>query len=197
MTARRSAQADTARRDIAAAMGQIDALLPGSIVVRHVRCGKANCACQADPPRLHGPYIQWTRTVDGKTVTRFLSEEQLTRYRPWFDNARRLRELIAKLEIASVHALEAESRTARTASKTGPLGTALGLITPSGSSNPGLRRQATVTVAGPRRTKSLLSSRTEARVSSLQESRAPISTIEARRAPQAARTSVRCRRSWL
>ena len=71
MTARRSAQADAAaRRDIAAAMGQIDALLPGSIVVRHVRCGKANCACGADPARLHGPYIQWTRTVAGRTNDR-------------------------------------------------------------------------------------------------------------------------------
>ena len=29
--------------------------LPGSVVVRTGRCGKANCACRADPPRLHGP----------------------------------------------------------------------------------------------------------------------------------------------
>ena len=52
--------------------------------------------------------IQWTRTVAGKTVTRFLSRDELARYQAWFDNARRLRELVAKLEIASVHALEAE-----------------------------------------------------------------------------------------
>jgi hypothetical protein len=31
-----------------------------------------------------------------------LSEEQLTRYRPWFDNAKLLKELVAKLEIASL-----------------------------------------------------------------------------------------------
>ena len=94
------------RRALAAAMAEIDAVLPGSVVVRRVRCGKPNCACRADPPALHGPYIQWTRSVNGKTVTRLLSQEQLARYQPWFDNARRLKELIAKLETASVQAVE-------------------------------------------------------------------------------------------
>lgn len=105
------------RRALADAMGQIDGLLPGSVVVRHMRCGKDSCACKAEPPTLHGPYIQWTRTVDGRTVTRYLSEEQLTRYQPWFDNARRLKEIIAKLESASLHAVEqSEGRPTRTTS---------------------------------------------------------------------------------
>lgn len=103
------------RRGLAAELSHIDGVLPGSVIVRHMRCGKPGCACKADPPTLHGPYIQWTRTVDGKTVTRFLSEEQLARYQPWFDNARRLKELLAKLQIASVHALESEHRRARPA----------------------------------------------------------------------------------
>ncbi|MFN2503622.1 MAG: DUF6788 family protein [Acidimicrobiales bacterium] len=102
------------RRGLADELGKIDGVLPGSVVVRRMRCGKPGCACKGDPPALHGPYIQWTRTVDGKTVTRFLSQEQLARYQPWFDNARRLKELVAKLEIASVQALEVERRAART-----------------------------------------------------------------------------------
>jgi len=73
---------------------------------------EAACACKTDPAALHGPYIQWARTVDGKTVTRYLSEAQLARYQPWFDNVRRLKDLIAKLEIASVHALEASEQLA-------------------------------------------------------------------------------------
>lgn len=96
------------RRGLAELLGQIDGALPGSVVVRHMRCGKRGCACKADPPTLHGPYIQWTRTVAGKTVTRLLSPEQLARYQEWFDNARRLKELVARLEIASVHAIESE-----------------------------------------------------------------------------------------
>jgi hypothetical protein len=98
------------RRGLADQLGQIDGLLPGSVVVRHMRCGKAACACKADPPALHGPYIQWTRKVEGKTVTPFLTPEQLARYQDWFDNARRLKELVAKLEIASMHAIDAEQR---------------------------------------------------------------------------------------
>jgi hypothetical protein len=101
------------RQALAAELAQIDGVLPGSVVERQMRCGKPNCACKADPPALHGPYTQWTRTVAGKTVTRFLTEDELARYQPWFDNARRLKELVAKLEIASVHALEAERRHPR------------------------------------------------------------------------------------
>ena len=100
------------RKAITDALAEIDGLLPGSVVVRHMRCGKPDCACKADPPVLHGPYIQWTRTVQGKTVTRYLSQEQLERYRPWFDNAHRAKDLITKLEIASLQALEtAETST--------------------------------------------------------------------------------------
>lgn len=103
------------RHALAEALAQIDGLLPGSVVVRLMRCGKRNCACKADPPTLHGPYTQWTRTVAGKTVTKLLTEEQLTRYQPWFDNARTLRDLIAKLEIVSLQAVETETRaTAKT-----------------------------------------------------------------------------------
>jgi hypothetical protein len=108
------------RRALATQLGQIDGVLPGSVVVRHMRCGKPGCACKAIPPTLHGPYIQWTRSVRGKTVTRFLNEDQLARYQPWFDNARRIKELVAKLEIASVHALEAEGQRIRTAAPHAP-----------------------------------------------------------------------------
>ncbi len=97
---------EATRRGLANQLAEIDGLLPGSVVVRRMRCGKPTCACRDEPPRLHGPYIQWTRTLDGKTVTRYLSEDQLARYQPWFDNARRLKEITAKIEIASLHALE-------------------------------------------------------------------------------------------
>ena len=50
----------------------------------------------------------------GTTVTKYLSETQLASYQPWFDNARRLKDLIAKLEIASLQAIEtAEGLTAK------------------------------------------------------------------------------------
>jgi hypothetical protein len=89
-----------ARAQIEAALGQIGYTLPGSITIRRTRCGKPRCACKADPP---APYIQWTRTVNGKTVTRTLTQDQYQTYASWFANARRLRTLAAELEVLSLH----------------------------------------------------------------------------------------------
>jgi hypothetical protein len=91
-----------ARAAIETALGQIGFCLPGTITIRRARCGKPRCACAADPPALHGPYIQWTRTVHGKTVTRLLTPAQYQAYAPWFANTRRLRALAAELEALSL-----------------------------------------------------------------------------------------------
>ena len=90
-----------ARAAIQAALSQIGFTLPGSITIRRTRCGKPRCACKADPPALHGPYIQWTRTVNGKTVTRRLTQAQYETYASWFANARQLRTLAAEMEALS------------------------------------------------------------------------------------------------
>ena len=94
-----------AQQRIARALGSIGFALPGTITERMMRCGKQACRCKADPPQLHGPYIQWTRTVEGKTVTKLLTAEQLGRYQPWFDNARNLRALASELESVSIDAI--------------------------------------------------------------------------------------------
>jgi hypothetical protein len=98
---------ERASRRIHDELAQMDFVLPGSVVERRMRCGKANCRCRADPPELHGPYLQWTRRgSDGTTVTRYLSPEQLERYQRWFDNARRLRALVSTLEDLSLRVVE-------------------------------------------------------------------------------------------
>jgi hypothetical protein len=102
MAAAHETGAGQALAAIQAALAQISFALPGSIVTRHTRCGKPRCACKADPPSLHGPYIQWTRTVNGKTVTRQLTPAQYHTYAPWLDHARRLRALAAELEALSL-----------------------------------------------------------------------------------------------
>ena len=76
--------------------------LPGTFLERNTSCNKAGCRCMADPPRLHGPYYQWTRKIDGKTKTTRLTVEQVERYRPWFDNAKTIRALTAELEALSL-----------------------------------------------------------------------------------------------
>jgi hypothetical protein len=89
-----------------AQLAEIDFALPGTINIATNRCGKPNCACHSDPPKLHGPYITWTRKVSGKTVTRRLTREQLERYQPWFENDRRLRTLIKEIEALSLTTLD-------------------------------------------------------------------------------------------
>ncbi len=42
--------------------------------------------------------------------TRILTDEQLADYGPWFDNHRRLRELISELEALSLDIAEADPR---------------------------------------------------------------------------------------
>ena len=95
-----------AQQRITSGLAAIDWALPGSIVERRMRCGKRRCRCKNEPPQLHGPYIQWTRTVDGKTVTKLLTPEQLSRYQPWLDNAARLRTLVTALEALTVRAIK-------------------------------------------------------------------------------------------
>jgi hypothetical protein len=83
---------------IAAELASLGLALPGTLIERHVRCGRPGCRCHADPPVLHGPYWQWTRKVAGKTVTRLVSDGQLDDYRQWLGNHRRLRALVTELE---------------------------------------------------------------------------------------------------
>ena len=97
-------------RRIARELAALGFALPGTLADRMTRCGRANCRCHADPPRLHGPYHQWTRKKDGKTATRILSDDQLADYGPWFDNHRRLRELITELEALSLAIAENDPR---------------------------------------------------------------------------------------
>ena len=92
--------------ELQAQLAAIGPVLPGTINIVTNRCGKPNCACHADPPRLHGPYLTWTRKVNGKTVTHRLTPEQLERYQPWFENNRRLRQLITQLEALCLNAAE-------------------------------------------------------------------------------------------
>jgi hypothetical protein len=106
MTAEPGKRQQRAKQRITASLAEIGFALPGSLVWRSTACGKPNCRCQGDPPILHGPYLTWTRTVNGKTVTRKISEQQHARYQAWFDNARQLHQLVTDLETLSLHAFE-------------------------------------------------------------------------------------------
>jgi hypothetical protein len=94
------------QRHIAAEIAKLGPCLPGSLVERMTRCGSPRCRCHNDPSQLHGPYPSWIRKAGAKTITRTLTSAQAERYRPLFDNTKRLRELISELETLSAQAVE-------------------------------------------------------------------------------------------
>jgi Family of unknown function (DUF6788) len=81
--------------ELAAAAGPA---LPGTLTIRAYECGKPRCHCHDAPGHRHGPYAEWTRKIGGKTVTRRLTDTELTAWQPLFDNARKLRALITELQ---------------------------------------------------------------------------------------------------
>ena len=55
---------------------------------------------------MHGPYWQWTAKIDGKTVTRRLSETEAALYQEWIDNDRQLRAIITQMRQVAANATQ-------------------------------------------------------------------------------------------
>ena len=93
-------------RELAAELADLGYIAAGSITQRSTRCGTPSCRCHADPPQLHGPYWQWTAKVNGKTVTRRLSQTDAKLYQEWISNDRQLRKTITKMRQLAAKASE-------------------------------------------------------------------------------------------
>ena len=93
-------------RQLRVSLSRIGYFRRGTLLKRFMPCGKPGCACQATPPRLHGPYYQWTRKVDGKTVTVRLSEEQAKLLEGWIAAGRELDRTLSQLERLSLRATD-------------------------------------------------------------------------------------------
>ena len=103
-TAQRLASHQRRYRELAAQLADVGYIAAGSITHRHTRCANQNCRCHADPPQMHGPYWQWTAKVNGKTVTRRLSDTEAALYQEWIANDRRLRTLITQMRQVAAEA---------------------------------------------------------------------------------------------
>jgi hypothetical protein len=77
---------------------KLDFIAAGSVIERYTVCGTPGCRCHNDPPTRHGPYFQYSRKLDGKTLTRRLTTEQAQRYREWISNRRTLDDLIDQMD---------------------------------------------------------------------------------------------------
>ena len=88
------------------ALARIGYFRRGTLLKRFMPCGKPECACKASPPRLHGPYYQWTRKIGGKTVTVFFTREQADLLAGWIAAGRQLNRIIAQMERLSLRATD-------------------------------------------------------------------------------------------
>jgi hypothetical protein len=104
---------ETKYRALAIELAEIGFISPGSLVVRETSCGKPGCRCQADPPQRHGPYYQWSRAVNGKTLSRRLNPAQADLYRSWIANRKHLEAIVTDMEKLSARAGEVLLRQAR------------------------------------------------------------------------------------
>lgn len=63
-------------RQLAAQIAEPKPMRRGSLAERYVKCSKPGCLCAERPQARHGPYYSLTRSVAGRTQSRFLSAEQ-------------------------------------------------------------------------------------------------------------------------
>jgi hypothetical protein len=103
-SAARLASYERRYQELAGQLAQIGYIASGSVAQRFNRCGKDNCACHKDPPRLHGPYWHFTAKVDGKTVNKRLSDREAHLYEEWIGNDRKVRDLLAKMRALAAQA---------------------------------------------------------------------------------------------
>ncbi len=68
-------------RTRAARMAAPKPMRRGSLSERYVKCSKPECACAERPAARHGPYYSLTRTVGGRTQSRFVPAAQTARVR--------------------------------------------------------------------------------------------------------------------
>ena len=105
-TATRLAAYERRYRELARQLADIGYIASGSVASRFNRCGKVNCACHADPPKLHGPYWQWTAKANGKTINRRLTQREAELYTEWINNDRHARALLANMREIAAKAAE-------------------------------------------------------------------------------------------
>ncbi len=93
-------------KELSHGLKNIDFALHGTIWKHYMKCSNVKCKCHANPPKLHGPYYDWSRKVKGKTVNIRLSEEQANVIEKWIQNMKRLESVCSSIETISILAAE-------------------------------------------------------------------------------------------
>src|SRR5271155_3906054 len=102
----RLAEYDRRHRELTAQTAVVGPVAGGCVPRRYTRCTSVGCRCNADPPTPHGPYWQWTAKVNGKTVTKRLTDREAQLYEEWIGNDRRIKTLLNQIRKVDAKAAE-------------------------------------------------------------------------------------------
>jgi hypothetical protein len=91
-------------------LSRMGAVLPGTITERRI-LGQASKK-QVDRKK-YGPYYQWTRKVNGKTITVNLSEAQVDLFQKAIDNNRKIEQILSEMKQISIQRLENETQSVK------------------------------------------------------------------------------------
>lgn len=92
-------------RELKQQLSELEFFAKGTVLARMVKCGKPQCACNAEPSKRHGPYYEWTYKADGKTVNVHLTAESAPLYQAAAKQYKKLKKLLERMEKASRQAL--------------------------------------------------------------------------------------------
>jgi uncharacterized iron-regulated protein len=108
----RKSQPNLKRRytQLADQLSRMGAVLPGTITERRI-LGQASKK-QVDRKK-YGPYYQWTRKVNGKTITVNLSEAQVDLFQKAIDNNRKIDQILSEMKQISIQRLENETQSVK------------------------------------------------------------------------------------
>ena len=100
--------APTPVRTLAAQVAAPTPMRRGSLSERYVKCSKPGCACAERPAARHGPYFSLTRTVGGRTQSRFVPAAQAARVRQQIAAGQQFRKHVEAYWQACEHWADAE-----------------------------------------------------------------------------------------
>lgn len=94
---KRSTASPAALRRIAAQhLGSASPMRRGSLTARLVKCSRPGCPCKDRPEARHGPYYSLTRSIDGRTQSRLVPEEQAELVRRQIEDGRAFRDAVER-----------------------------------------------------------------------------------------------------
>lgn len=78
----------------------------GTLLRRSLVCGKGNCRCKAQKPSLHGPYYYWSRRLEGRQVSKVLSQGQAKIVEQAIKNYKKALQLLRQWEARTIKAID-------------------------------------------------------------------------------------------